>query len=121
MYSYSTSLGYPTIYRFLYHIHELLDVQLQHIAWLPDHVHISLPHAGPIGCTVTAHRLATKPYTDFSTTYRSYWMYSYSTSLDYQTIYRFLYHIHELLDVQLQHIAWLPDHVHISLPHAGPI
>ena len=48
-------------------------------------------------------------------------MYSYSTSLDYQTIYRFLYHIHELLDVQLQHIAWLPDHVHISLPHAGPI
>ena len=48
-------------------------------------------------------------------------MYSYSTSLDYQTIYRFLYHIHELLDVQLQHIAWLPDHVHIYLPHAGPI
>ena len=145
MYSYSTSLGYPTIYRFLYHIQELLDVQLQHIAWLPDHyrflyhiqelldvqlqhiawlpdhIQISLPHTGAIGCTVTAHRLATKPYTDFSTTYRSYWMYSYSTSLDYQTIYRFLYHIHELLDVQLQHIAWLPDHVHISLPHAGPI
>ena len=129
MYSYSTSLGYPTIYRFLYHIQQLLDVQLQHIAWLPDHIQISLPHTGAIGCTVTAHRLATRPlqislphtgaigctvtahrsstrpYTDFSTTYMSYWMYSYSTSLGYQTIYRFLYHIQELLDVQLQHIA----------------
>ena len=61
MYSYSTSLGYPTIYKFLYHIHELLDVQLQHIAWLPDHLQISLPHTGAIGCTVTAHRLATQP------------------------------------------------------------
>ena len=121
MYSYSTSLGYPTIYRFLYHIQELLDVQLQHIAWLPDHVYISLPHTGAIGCTVTAHRLATRPYTDFSTTYRSYWMYSYSTSLGYPTIYRFLYHIQELLDVQLQHIAWLPDHIQISLPHTGAI
>ena len=121
MYSYSTSLGYPTIYRFLYHIQELLDVQLQHIAWLPDHIHISLPHTGAIGCTVTAHRLATRPYTDFSTTYRSYWMYSYSTSLGYPTIYRFLYHIQELLDVQLQHIAWLPDHIQISLPHTGAI
>ena len=117
MYSYSTSLGYPTIYKFLYHIQELLDVQLQHIAWLPDHIQISLPHTGAIGCTVTAHRLATRPYTGFSTTYMSYWMYSYSTSLGYPTIYRFLYHIQELLDVQLQHIAWLPDHIQVSLPH----
>ena len=145
MYSYSTSLGYPTIYRFLYHIHELLDVQLQHIAWLPNHIQISLPHTGAIGCTVTAHRLTTRPYTDFSTTYMSYWMYSYSTSLGYPTMYifiyhmqdlfdvqlqpiawlpnhyRFLYHIRELLDVQLQHIAWLPDHIQISLPHTGAI
>ena len=121
MYSYSTSLGYPTIYRFLYHIHELLDVQLQHIAWLPDHIEISLPHTGAIGSTVTAHRLATRPCIYFSTTYRTYWMYSYSTSLGYPTIYIFLYHIQELLDVQLQHIAWLPDHIQISLPHTGAI
>ena len=184
MYSYSTSLGYPTIYIFLYHIQQLLDVQLQHIAWLPDHIqdvqlqHIAwlpdhidhtgatdlatLPHTGAIGCTVTAHvqlqhiawlsdhyrflyhihelldvqlqhiawlpdHIQTRPCIYFSTTYRTYWMYSYSTSFGYRpytyfsttymysystdpTIYRFLYHIQELLDVQLQHIAWLPDH-----------
>ena len=30
-----------------------------------------LPDTGPIGYTVTAHRLATRPYTDFSTTFQS--------------------------------------------------
>ena len=26
--------------------------------------------------------------------------------------------VHELLDVQLQHFAWLPDHIQVSLPHS---
>ena len=87
MYSYSTSLDY-----LLYHIPY----------WIPDHIHISLPHTAA---------------TYFSTTCRTYLMYSYSPSLGYPTIFRFLYHIQELLDVQLpdhiQHIAWLPDfHIH---------
>ena len=59
-------------------------------------------------------------YIDFSTTYRSYWIYNYSTSLGYPTITDFstTYGSYiSLLDVQLQHIAWLPDHIQISLPH----